>query len=89
MGRQREKIDSLGERIKYARNFQGFERKDLSAKSGISLGDLIDYEKGVRVPDTKILKIIGRLCRFDLYWLETGEELYPPPSDEEKIDSKA
>ena len=87
MGRQRDEIDSLGERIKYARNFQGFTRKDLAAKSGIPLGDLVNYEKGVSVPDTKTLKIIGRLCMFDLYWLETGEELYPPSPDEEQTDS--
>lgn len=87
MGRQKGKIDSLGERIQYARNFKGFNQKDLAAKLGISLSDLIDFEKGIRAPNIKTLKETSRLCVFDLYWLETGGNKYLPSSDEEKTDS--
>jgi len=88
MGEDNRDFGSLGSRIKYARNFAGFNREDLAAKLGIPLSHLIDYEKESTTPDQKTLKEISRLCNFDIYWLETGLSKYGYPLDEGKGDSK-
>lgn len=70
-----EKIATLGERIRYIREFLLKQNQTVFAESlGFSrLATISDYEKNKRNPDIKTLREIAGLGEVKLEWLLTGD----------------
>jgi len=63
----------LGNRIKRARNYKGFNQEVLSEKLGISKRTLINYEQNEQEPTATTILNIAKFCNINEAWLLTGK----------------
>ena len=63
---KRNKINQVGEYIKYRREELGLLQEDLASKIGIAPSTLSLYESGKRMPDLETLKAIARVLKTNL-----------------------
>ena len=64
---------SIGERFLEVRKCRRLKQTDVAEACGISHGALVNYEKGLREPPTRVIVAFGSSYLVDLNWLLTGE----------------
>jgi len=67
-------MDTIGKRIRWAREKKGLTQLDIKQKTGISSGNLSDIEKDKSLPSAKALISLKRELDVSIDWLLTGEE---------------
>ena len=78
--------ETLGSRIRTARENKNLDQKDLAYKLDIATRTLQRWEKGQQSPDSRHLMKIVRYTGVRPEWLLTGEnEMYPPQQPRGKI----
>lgn len=65
--------NTLGERLRIAREKKNLKQTQVMAKTGINNKTLSGYEKGVSEPDLETLRILADLYEVSVDWL-TGRE---------------
>lgn len=63
----------IGDRIKEARNYVGFNQNTLAEKLGISKRTMLNYEKNEQEPTASTIIKIAKYCNVNEMWLLTGK----------------
>ncbi|MCK5051930.1 MAG: helix-turn-helix domain-containing protein [Candidatus Cloacimonetes bacterium] len=78
---------SLGNRLKAVRKHFNLTQTVFASKLNITKVTIINYEKGNRYPDSKLLNLIQKLFKINLHWLLTGEgEMFITDREAESTD---
>jgi repressor LexA len=78
--------ETIGERIRHARELREFDQRKLSAKVDVAVRTLQRWEKGVQTPDSQSLLRLAKSTSVRPEWLLTGEgEIYPVMPANSKI----
>lgn len=67
-------METIGDRIKYARKKKGLTQTDIKEKTGISSGNLSDIENNKSFPSAQALISLKRELGVTIDWILTGEE---------------
>ena len=67
-------MDTIGKRVRAARQELGLTMKQLHDLTGLSTGNISDIENDRNTPSVASLVPLGRALRRSLDWLLTGEE---------------
>lgn len=51
----------IGEKIKQCRDKQGMTQQEVAEKSGYSRNSIINWEKGIRIPDANVVKTLAQI----------------------------
>lgn len=68
-------MDTIGKRVRYARQRLNLTMKQLHDLTGLSTGNISDIENDRNTPSVASLVPLGRALNCSLNWLLTGEEL--------------
>lgn len=68
-----ESLDTLGERLKIARERTGLKQTQVKVRTNINNKTLSGYENNVSEPDTNTLSVLAELYEVSYKWLLTGE----------------
>lgn len=68
-------MDTIGKRVRAARQELGLTMKQLHDLTGLSTGNISDIENDRNTPSVASLVPLGRALRRSLDWLLTGEEV--------------
>ena len=63
---------SFGSRLKVVRKKFNLTQKDFATKLKITKASVINYEKGNRFPDSRLLSLIHKTYNIDINWILTG-----------------
>lgn len=66
-------MNTLGERLKIARQKKGLKQTDVMRRVNINNKTLSGYENNVSDPDTNTLTVLAELYEVSYKWLLTGE----------------
>lgn len=76
-------MDTLGKRIKAARDHKSMTQAQLAQLSGVAQGDISKLENGHVAGSTKVVQL-ARALQCDPYWLATGEgQVWGQTADEQ------
>ena len=67
-------MDTIGKRVRSARQDLGFTMKQLHEITGLSTGNISDIENEKNMPSVSSLVSLSRALRRSLDWLLTGDE---------------
>ena len=67
-------METIGKRVRAARQELGLTMKQLHEQTGLSTGNISDIENDRNTPSVSSLVALGRALRRSLDWLLTGEE---------------
>ena len=80
-------MNTIAERLKYAREASGLTQPELASKAGVSQGTIGNIESGLRKRPRDLLSIASALGVAPV-WLETGKgSMLPPGSPEIDLDN--
>lgn len=79
-------METIGQRVRWAREQREVERKELAKAAGVSYSMLADLENGKAHTTTKLHKIATRL-RVRVEWLENGSGAWEASGDEALTDA--
>lgn len=65
-------METLGERLNYARRNSGFTQNSLAESIGVSRGVIFNLEKNKTVPQAIVLNAICQTLKVNSDWLLTG-----------------
>lgn len=65
-------MDTLGERLQYARKKNGFTQESLSESIGVSRGVIFNLEKGKAKPQMIVINAICHILKINKEWLLNG-----------------
>lgn len=65
-------MDTLGDRLKYARKAARYTQDSLAAAIGVSRGVIFNLEKGKTVPQAIVFNAICQVLHIRREWLEAG-----------------
>lgn len=65
-------METLGERLNYARRHRGYTQNSLAESIGVSRGVIFNLEKGKTVPQTIVINAICRTLKINSDWLLNG-----------------
>lgn len=78
--------NSIGERLRTARESKEMDQASLAGKAGIVTRTLQRWEKGEQVPDGVAITRLARATGVQASWLLTGDgEMYPAPSRPDNV----
>src|SRR5215831_2786951 len=78
--------ETIGERIRHARELREFDQRKLSAQVEVAVRTLQRWEKGIQIPDSQALLRLAKFTSVRPEWLLTGEgEIYPSLPTNSKI----
>ncbi|WP_409368768.1 helix-turn-helix domain-containing protein [Lysinibacillus sp. 38-6] len=66
-------MDSLGERLTYARKNKGYTQDALAETIGVSRGVIFNLEKNKTEPQMIVINAISQCLKINKNWLLTGE----------------
>lgn len=66
-------MDSLGERLTYARKNKGYTQDALAETIGVSRGVIFNLEKNKTEPQMIVINAISQSLKINKNWLLTGE----------------
>ena len=66
-------MDTLGERLNYARRKSGYTQNSLAESIGVSRGVIFNLEKNKTIPQTIVVNAICRTLNVNSDWLLSGE----------------
>lgn len=66
-------MNSLGERLNYARKKKGYTQDSLAAAIGVSRGVIFNLEKNKTEPQTIVINAICNILKINKDWLVNGE----------------
>ena len=67
-----EKMDTLGERLNFARKKKGYTQHSLANIIGVSRGVIFNLEKNITEPQTIVINAICQELKINKDWLLTG-----------------
>jgi transcriptional regulator with XRE-family HTH domain len=67
-------METMGARLKSARNKKKMTQEVVAKKLGISFGTLSGYERNYRDPDTETLSKLAEMYGVSVSWLVNGKE---------------
>jgi transcriptional regulator with XRE-family HTH domain len=67
-------METMGARLKSARNKAKMTQEVVAKKLGISFGTLSGYERNYRDPDTETLSKLAEMYDVSVSWLVNGKE---------------
>ncbi len=65
-------MDTLGDRLKYARKKNGYTQDSLGRTIGVSRGVIYNLEKNITEPQAIVLNAICQTLKVNLSWLTEG-----------------
>ncbi|MCM1539778.1 MAG: helix-turn-helix domain-containing protein [Blautia sp.] len=65
-------METLGERLNYARRHSGYTQNSLAESIGVSRGVIFNLEKDKTVPQTIVINAICRTLKINSDWLLNG-----------------
>lgn len=68
-------MDTMGKRLRWARERLGMSQIDAAAKLGITNMSVSNYERGHREPDIATLIRFAELYNVSVQWLATGSDV--------------
>lgn len=71
-GQRGVKMESLGERLNYARKKNGYTQDSLAEAIGVSRGVIYNLEKNKTLPQTIVLNAICSTLKINKNWLQNG-----------------
>lgn len=71
-GREELDMESLGERLNYARKKKGYTQDSLAETIGVSRGVIYNLEKNKTSPQTIVLNAICSTLKINKDWLQNG-----------------
>ena len=74
-------MDTMGKRLRWARERLGMSQIDVAAKLGITNISVSNYERGHREPDFATLIRLAELYNVSVQWLVTGSDVSPQQTD--------
>ncbi len=77
-------MDTLGERLRYARKKNGYTQDSLAGTIGVSRGVIFNLEKNKTTPQTIVVNSICQTLKIDKDWLINGTGEMNFSSDNEK-----
>ncbi|SHE75639.1 Helix-turn-helix domain-containing protein [Thermoanaerobacter uzonensis DSM 18761] len=81
-------MDTVGERIKYARKKNNLTITALSKLTGLSVGNLSDLENNKSMPSSNALIKLKNALNVSIDWLLTGQQIEYIKEEEEKYLSR-
>ncbi|ABY92259.1 Helix-turn-helix domain-containing protein [Thermoanaerobacter thermohydrosulfuricus] len=81
-------MDTVGERIKYARKKNNLTITALSKLTGLSVGNLSDLENNKSMPSSNALIKLKNALNVSIDWLLTGQQIEYVKEEEEKYLSR-
>lgn len=66
-------MDTLGERLNYARRDSGYTQNSLAESIGVSRGVIFNLEKNKTIPQAIVMNAICRTLNVNSEWLLSGE----------------
>ncbi|EGD51952.1 helix-turn-helix domain protein [Thermoanaerobacter ethanolicus JW 200] len=81
-------MDTIGERIKYARKKNNLTITALSKLTGLSVGNLSDLENNKSMPSSNALIKLKNALNVSIDWLLTGQQIEYVKEEEEKYLSR-
>ncbi len=70
--RQEKIMNSLGERLNYARKIKGYTQDSLAETIGVSRGVIFNLEKNKTTPQTIVINAICQTLKINKNWLVNG-----------------
>ncbi|WDM22604.1 helix-turn-helix domain-containing protein [Paenibacillus polymyxa] len=67
-------MDSLGSRLKKAREKKGFTQQEVAKKLDVTNGAISGYERNYRDPDSETLKKLADLYEVSINWIYGRDE---------------
>ncbi|MDA5192518.1 helix-turn-helix domain-containing protein [Govanella unica] len=74
-------LDTIGGRLRHAREQAGFSRRTLADRSKVSERTIEHYEKGTAEASVEKLRVLGEALNISLPWLVSGDESEAAPVD--------
>lgn len=68
-------MNTIGERIRYARKNKNLTLTELKEKTGLSTGNLSDLENNKSMPSANALIQLKKVLNISIDWILTGEEI--------------
>ena len=65
-------MNTLGERLKYARKKKGYTQASLADEIGVSRGVIYNLEKNITEPKSIVIHAVCRVLKINVEWLLNG-----------------